>query len=331
MLFRSRVQVFSPKDDELVNPLRYANRIAVTRLDADTCRITGGGNRTGEVGDIVVLNATNGTPNCTVVRSRRCENLTFEKFTVYSGTMAFVETDNLRTVYRNCVIDRCPPEADYAERGYRRLRSLNADAFHCKDGRVGPQILDCKANYQGDDGVNISGMYSLVTEGDGDEIRVLVPFDLIMAPGDTLEIMTVDGTKVPDAKVLSIVPDGTVTPDEAKFVSGLALVEFYRNPKSPCLKKAYRLKLDRLISLPRGSVVISTSHMGNGFVIRGCDFGFIRSRAILIKASDGVIADNRIAACWGPAIKVSPEYFWLEGGCACRLKITGNRFSDNRD
>ena len=327
----TRVQVFSSETGELINPLRYANQLKVVRLDADSFKITGGGNRIGEVGDIVVFNASNGTANCTVVRSRRSDNLTFEKFTVYSGTMAFVETNNSKTVYKNCVIDRCPPENDYTEREYPRLRSLNADAFHCKDGRIGPRILNCIAKYMGDDGVNVSGMYSLVTASKGDELRILVPFDLIMTPGDMLEIMTIDGKKVPEVKVLSIVPDGTITSEEAEFVSKADFVEFYRNPQSPCLKKAYRLKLDRSISLPMGSVVISTAHMGNGFVIKECEIGFIRSRGILIKASNGTIADNTLKECWGPGIKVSPEYYWLEGGCSGALKITNNRIENNRD
>lgn len=67
--------------------------------------------------------------------------------------------------------------------------------------------------------------------------------------------------------------------------------------------------------------------MGNGFAVRNCNFGFNRSRGILIKASHGEITRNRMEGCWMSAILVSPEYWWLEAGSSSDLKITGNRIT----
>ena len=46
----------------------------------------------------------------------------------------------------------------------------------------------------------------------------------------------------------------------------------------------------------------------------------------LIKASDGVIADNVLEGVEGYAIQISPEYEWMEGGCSRNLKVTDNVF-----
>jgi len=59
-------------------------------------------------------------------------------------------------------------------------------------------------------------------------------------------------------------------------------------------------------------------------VVQGCDFGFNRSRGILIKASDGKVLDNKLTENWGPAILVSPEYWWLESGSSNNVEIRGN-------
>ena len=38
--------------------------------------------------------------------------------------------------------------------------------------------------------------------------------------------------------------------------------------------------------------------------------------------------DNVLEGCWGEAIKVAPEYWWLEAGSSQDLRITGNHMRD---
>jgi hypothetical protein len=95
--------------------------------------------------------------------------------------------------------------------------------------------------------------------------------------------------------------------------------------------KTFRLTLDREIDLPMGSAICSTSGHGNGFVVRGCNFGFNRSRGILVKASDGLIEGNTLTANVMAAIMVAPEWWWLESGSSNNVKILGNTIRDCGD
>ena len=64
--------------------------------------------------------------------------------------------------------------------------------------------------------------------------------------------------------------------------------------------------------------------MGSGFKVIGCRFGYNRSRGILIKASHGEVSGNQLEECWGEAIKVAPEYYWLESGSSDDVTIAEN-------
>ncbi len=77
---------------------------------------------------------------------------------------------------------------------------------------------------------------------------------------------------------------------------------------------AWRVTLDRAVGLPRGSLIASLRRMGNGFLVQGCDFGYNRSRGILIKASDGKVTGNKLRENWGRGIIIS---------------IVGNTISDS--
>jgi hypothetical protein len=85
------------------------------------------------------------------------------------------------------------------------------------------------------------------------------------------------------------------------------------------------------VDLPMGSAICSTSRTGNGFVVRGCDFGFNRSRGILVKASDGVIEGNTLVGNVMAAIMVAPEWWWLESGSSNNMRIINNTIRDCRD
>ena len=95
--------------------------------------------------------------------------------------------------------------------------------------------------------------------------------------------------------------------------------------------KTFRITLDREVDLPMGSAICSTSRTGNGFVVRGCDFGFNRSRGILVKASDGVIEGNTLVGNVMAAIMVAPEWWWLESGSSNNVRIINNTIRDCGD
>lgn len=235
----------------------------------------------------------------------------FENVTVYSSPcFGFYEEHCDDSVYKNCTIDRRTG----------RLHSLNADAFHSKFAKRGPQIIGCKAMWQGDDCVNICGAYHLVTEADGAQLRVLAKTSMDIQAGDAVELVTEDGTRLPDATVRSVERAGKITGEERQNLKQLDLLPWVCD----FLKDAYRIRLDRNVELPFGSVIGSINRKGNGFAVKDCTFGNNRSRGILIKASNGIISGNRIENAHMQAIKIAPEYEWLESGYSRNVDVVSN-------
>ena len=293
-----------------------SNRLRITK-DAFEARKDGGE----KVGDLIVVGAKSskgGSPHAVFCDSS--QGTVLENITLYaSPSFGFYEAHCDGSTYRNCKIDRCPPEADYVQRE-PRLRSLNADAYHSKYAKKGPQLLGCIARWQGDDCVNICGAYHLVMKANGNTLRVLAKRDMNIEPGDLVELVTVDGQCIPDVTVVSVERQGSATSSEKEGLKNLKLL----SRTYEFLNDAYEIKVDRKVRVPFGSVISSRNRMGAGFAVKDCTFGNNRSRGILIKASDGEITGNRIENCASQAIKIAPEYNWLESGCSCNLTVADN-------
>ncbi len=331
------IQAYDKDSLELVNPMRFRDGVAVTRVDGDTFRITGGQDRQGKVGDIAVWTCSNCRDAKTgqragqdrTVFSEKCVNLRIENVTVYSTRgIAFWEYGNTKAIYRNCRVARRPPETDPVKRGIKRLRSGNHDAFHSRFATVGPQIIGCYAHYHCDDCVNITGRYSIISKAEGRELRILALHEGKWLPtaGETIQIMTYEGQCPPDAKVLGVTPAGKWSEEEEAYMKGLPLwpgtyKSFYT---------VFTLKIDRDAGLKRGDVVIGNSRCGNGGLVKDCDFGHVRARGIITKGSHSALENNTITGCFGPGILVRNSYEWMEGGCNCDLRIMGNTIVDCR-
>ena len=286
------------------------------------------------VGDIVIV-AANHAPDGSIphaVYMQDSGNLLLEDVTLYAANVfGFLEVGCDASVYRRCVVDRRPLADDLKPRGHRRLRSLNADAFHAKSARVGPQYLHCTARHQGDDAFAVNGHYHLVTATDGPTLRVLGKRDggIELRPGDPVELVTYQGLRLPDATILAIEPDGRINEGEKAFLQRQQMHAPMKNNQN-MLNDAYRVTLDRPVDIAIGGVIGAMSRMGNGFRIQRCTLGDNRSRGILVKASHGVIADNTITGTWGEAIKVAPEWWWLEAGSSVDVRIENNTIRDTR-
>jgi hypothetical protein len=240
-----------------------------------------------------------------------------------SNCFGFLEYDCEGSVYLRCRIDRRSAAEDPVPRASPRLRSLDADAFHSKHATKGPAYLNCAARFMGDDAVNICGDYHLVMASQGKELRVLAKGAMNLEPGDPLELALYSGERLPDAKVVSVEPAGSIREDERAFLARQNMDAGLKSGRG--LGQAFAVTLDREARISRGGIVCAANRVGSGFTVKGCDFGFNRSRGILVKASRGEVANNRLEGCWMSAILVSPEYWWLEAGCSSDLKIAGNR------
>lgn len=272
-----------------------------------------------QIGDTVVIASESlvGRYNPHAVQIYNSVKTVLEGVTIYaSPCFGFFEEHSSESVYRNCVVDR----------RVGRLHSLNADAFHSKFAKVGPRLENCRAMWMGDDGINICGSYHMITAADGNTLRVLAKRTLDIQVGDPVQLLAADGSSLPPAQVVSIRRAGERTADDLAGIERLRLLPSIRN----LLKDAYRVELDRPVDLVEGSVIGSLNRMGNGFAILNSEFGNNRSRGILVKASDGVIANNTIVNCHLQGIKISPEYLWLESGTSHHVRVEGNEIIDSK-
>jgi parallel beta-helix repeat protein len=242
-----------------------------------------------------------------------------------SNCFGFLEYNCDGSVYLRCRIDRRSPDEDFVKRE-PRLRSLDADAYHSKHAIKGPSYIECTARFMGDDCINICGDYHMIMGSQGKELRVLAKGNMNIQPGDPVELLLYTGERMPDAKAISVQPVGEIVDDERAFLARQNLDAGLKSARG--LSKAFTVTLDREVAIPCGGVLCAANRIGNGFQVKNCNFGFNRSRGILIKASHGEITGNRMEGCWMSAILVSPEYWWLEAGSSSDLKITGNHIKD---
>jgi hypothetical protein len=327
-----RIQIYDPVTGELRRG--DANwKQEIQALGARRYRVEKNNHRfnpvhdTEQVGDILVTNNTfgvHGSPHAVELKNSKGVHL--EDITVFaSPCFGFLEYDSDGTRYIRCKVDRRDLADDPVKRALPRMRSLNADAFHSKDAIKGPAIIGCKAHFQGDDCVNINGHYHYVSGSSGRLLRIAVMGKPRIKAGDPVEFLPHSGPRPPDAVAVKMEPDPTpITDDEKALISKLGLNENIRTGLLTGKAVFYTLTLDREIVLPGGSAVCSSLRVGNGFVVKDCDFGHNRSRGILIKASQGEVISNRIVNSRMAAVLVSPEFWWMEAASSSDVVVKDN-------
>lgn len=323
---KTKYEVFVPA----TRTLRYDSPTpkGVEAIGDNHIRVTkNNGNGEEQIGDLIVIGSQDAPdgqiPHAIYISGS--SNVKLQEINLWaSNSFGFFESECDGTTYQRCRVDRRPAETDLFKRADPRLRSLNADAFHSNSAARGPQILDCTAKWMGDDAVNIRGQYSMITATENGKYRVLVNGQTL-AVGDPVELWTYDGVRLPDARVVSVESDGKINAAEREFLSKQRMDARLRTSWEP---DAIQIALDRVADLPLGSLIASTQRMGNNFLVQGNDFGFNRSRGILIKGSNGAVQNNTLTSNLGAAILVTPEYWWLESGSAKNVKIENNTIRD---
>ena len=322
-----KYEIFRPDTRTLRGDDHYPEKVEV--IDSRHIRVINPhchANHPEQVGDLIVIGAEY-APHGSIPHAIECSdnvNVRLEKIDLYaSNCFGFLEYNCDGSTYDRCRIDRRPPESDLVDRGDPRLRSLDADAFHSKHAVKGPAYIECTARFMGDDCINICGDYHMIMASQGRQLRVLAKHSLNIQPSDPVELVTYDGRRLPDAKVISVEPDGRIRDQERTFLAKQRMNESLRTARG-ALNSAYTITLDREVDMMQGSVICSANRIGNGFSVKGCTFGYNRSRGILIKASHGEVSGNHMEGCGMSGILVTPEYWWLEAGSSTDLKITDN-------
>ena len=324
----SKYEIFRPDTRTLRGGDRYLEKVeAVDPRHLRLTRPNGSASDAEQVGDLIVIGSQD-APGGSVPHGVVCAgnvNVKLEDITLYaSNCFGFLEYGCDASTYLHCRIGRRVD--DPFPRADPRLRSLNADAYHSTGATRGPAYLNCAAGFMGDDCVNIHGDYHMIMSAAGKTLRVLAKQTMNIRPGDPVELVSHDGNRLPDAQAVEVEPTDGIHDAERAFLLEQHMDQGLRTA-SGGLTKAYTVTLDRPIDVSMGSIICSSNRIGNGFAVKGCDFGLNRSRGILIKASNGEISDNTITGSRLEAILVAPEYWWLEAGSSSNLKITGNTIS----
>ncbi len=325
------VEIFDPATDSLRGRLTYYS----TRCEPDgparavlIKSSTGGDFATEQVGDIAVIK-TSFAPGGSIphaVYATRSKGLVLEDITLYaSNSFGFLENGCEGSRYRNCRIDRRAPGEDSRLRSHRRLRSMNADAFHSKNARSGPTYDKCSAFFMGDDAIAVNGDFHYITRVEGSTLRVLAKSTMTLQVNDKVQLFTEDGRRPDDRRVTSIAADGPITAEERAMLLGKNLNEDLRKD---AMDSAFLVTLDAASDVEPGTLICSAAAIGNGLAIRNCHIGQNRSRGIIVKAGRGEITNNHIEGSRMTGISVTPEYWWMEAGLAEDLIIAGNRITD---
>ena len=318
-----RMEIYDPVVRKLKQPMTFGT---TKQLSPNTFRFTKtetvAKNRPKDiqnerVGDLFCLGLGGGA---TSFYANSTNGLTYKNITVYSsGGMAFYDYLCSDVVFDSCVITRRDKD-DYVARS-PRLRSTNADGYHSRSARVGPQIINCTAEYLSDDCVAIECVYSVVVKSSGNRARVVVRDGKSagIKSGDEVEVYRPDG-RVVYLKAKTVSYAGKTTPAEYEFLNTQPIAKHIAKP--PRMAHCAWIEFEDGAA-PAGSFIAGMGRACKGYRIVGGKFGNLRSRAMLLKASGGVVDGAKIEGCWMPAIKISPELFFLEA-CHARDVVIKN-------
>jgi len=174
-----------------------------------------------------------------------------------------------------------------------------ADGLHSTGANPGPDIEDCV--FQGvllDDCIAIHGYFTTVVSGT-DNTMVIADKDLGgFAIGEPLRVTNGSGFIV-DVHATAVTDNGNNTST---------------------------ITLDQSVNVPAGAKFSAVDRDGPGYKILRCHIGGTRSRGILAKADNGLIADNTITGCGMSAVSLGPEFYWGEANYVHNVTIRNNVF-----
>lgn len=282
-----------------------------------------------QVGDIMVLKRKEqrrdgGTFYPHAVYSFRSRSVRFENVTVYaSNCFSFLDEECSAAEYYRCKVERKKNDPLVK---FPRLRSSNWDAFHSINAEVGPTIMECQAHHMGDDAVNIRGTYHVLFPKSKNESIVLAKNACNIRVGDPVEVLNLTGKRIAESKVVAMsklpaIPDGLR--EEALEKLDLIIPSV--------LHTAWFIELEDEVPLAEMSVICATNRTGRGFKVIGNTFGNNRSRGILCKASNGIIAHNVVHDTGLESLKLTPNILnWLEGSFFDHVVVEHNTFRNGK-
>ena len=325
-----RTQVYDADTRELVRNFTtiWEGRQTLTWTGERTLQLTGLSNSAVKPGDFVVLTVLPESYTPHAIYLSRCVDCKLENVTVYdSNCFSFFETDCSNTHYYRCAVTRKTNDPKYP---VDRLRAGYADGIHSKHATIGPTIEECTLEHSGDDCIAINGSFYPVYKTDASTKTVFILTPESMASNikpkkeDVLVGVNNNGTLRGEGMIQSIVTAYPTSSERTACFNKLSNIR-----EQDTYRYGAKITLTEWIDgLATGDMVYSNNRIGSGFKVINNSVGHNRSRAILIKASDGEITGNKIDHSAMSAIAIAPEFYWLEAGCSQNLTIAGNTISD---
>lgn len=283
-----------------------------------------------QAGDMVVLDRRNIDATNTVEIRESKGAVLFQDITVYSApALSFAGRYNEAVVgFKNVVVKPGPTPEGATE---PRIFSSNADVFNFVQNRVGPFIDSCDISGQGDDTMNVHGMFMPIARvisrtefltvfphgpsglvnpyRKGDELRIYEPEDFSI-------IGTASFGKIETLKTV-----GDITADEVKV--------YYPIGFDGRRYTVYKVQLAAPANLVQGQWFDCPAVNSGNFVVRNTYMHDHRGRGLRVMGCNGLIENNRFERITKCAISVGPELaFWREAGWVDDLTIRGNTIRD---
>lgn len=231
-----------------------------------------------------------------VIPDYRCSDISFEDITIYSapGMGFIVHTGNRGFRISRCRILRKP--------GAGRLISIAADGIHFTNTSGDILIEDCEISDQGDDPLNITGLWLTVTQKLNEKTLLLsrAAHGLIQ-PGSELKFCKLgDLGEYARARVSEVSYD---------FNTNLYTVTFGANIPD---------------GIALGDFVANVSQNNSRFVVRRNFFHDFRGRGMLIQSPNGLIEENRVKDPTDSGMHITTDNFVFKEAYGCENLIVRN-------
>eukprot|EP01119_Soliformovum_irregulare_P014497 TRINITY_DN3965_c0_g2_i1.p1 TRINITY_DN3965_c0_g2~~TRINITY_DN3965_c0_g2_i1.p1 ORF type:complete len:602 (+),score=153.66 TRINITY_DN3965_c0_g2_i1:27-1832(+) len=221
--------------------------------------------------------------------TKECRNISFIDITIYQcGGFAWVSLGgDGGHLYQRVAIRYGPPPI---ESGMRPLVTCSADGIHHVASHQGPRIIDSLFEGMQDDGINLQGVFANVSGiRETGELELIFgePWDfLIWKVGDRLRFYNPNYDALGYATIFNL--------KSVKDVNWHVIVTV--NASQTLLTK-----------IRQNDIVTNIDRQNNDFLIHNNTFRWHRARAMLIKASNGMISNNIINGTSIGGIHLNPE------------------------
>lgn len=290
----------------------------IEQLSASTFRINGkktAGQPGIEVGDYL---GTWGQNVSSAYSLNRCKGTTLRDINIWSGMCVITD------VYGEGDSHFYNVKATYGPRPLGtitdRIVAVHGDGLHTTGNRVGPKMENCTFEHLLDDGTNIHGCYAKVYEISGNKVILgLGTEQRLYWPGDNLRFYSPTTEENSNLNVKTCEELDSYTPKvDLSQTMGAANFRAYRYFAVTLENGDRNFKV--------GDWVINRDWTSSDFYFKNCTFRDSRSRALLVKSSNGLIENCTISNGAAYGLWLAPEFDWQESGYSENVTIRNCTF-----